>query len=109
MFYYLFILDVNFLTAGGTQYTEERGLYHFNLSNKILIISSIFLFHFIPFIGNLLNIKDLKKFYKKSIFYFFIFFVILIFFFDYGSEFTGVEFFFSCQTFYLQIIIYFIL
>ena len=81
MFYYLFILDVNFLTAGGTQYTEERGLYHFNLSNKILIISSIFLFHFIPFIGNLLNIKDLKNFTKNQFFIFFIFFVILIFFF----------------------------
>ena len=108
MFYYLFILDVNFLTAGGTQYTEEKGLYHFNLSNKILIISSIFLFHFIPFIGNLLNIKDLKILQKIN-FLFFCFFVILNFFFDYGSEFTGVEFFFSYQTFYLQIIIYFIL
>ncbi len=99
MFYYLFILDVNFLTAGGTQYTEERGLYHFNLSNKILIISSIFLFHFIPFIGNLLNIKDLKNFTKNQFFIFFIFFVILIFFFDYGSEFTGGGVFFQLSNF----------
>ena len=99
MFYYLFILDVNFLTAGGTQYTEERGLYYFNLSNKILIISSIFLFHFIPFIGNLLNIKDLKNFTKNQFFIFFIFFVILIFFFDYGSEFTGGGVFFQLSNF----------
>ena len=98
-FYYIFILDVNFLTAGGTQYTEERGLYHFNLSNKILIISSIFLFHFIPFIGNLLNIKDLKNFKKNQFFIFFIFFVILIFFFDYGSEFTGGGVFFQLSNF----------
>ena len=99
MFYYLFILDVNFLTAGGTQYTEERGLYHFNLSNKILIISSIFLFHFIPFIGNLLNIKDSKNFTKNQFFIFFIFFVILIFFFDYSSEFTGGGVFFQLSNF----------
>ena len=98
MLYYLFILDVNFLMAGGTQYTEERGLYHFNLSNKILIISSIFLFHFIPFIGNLLEIKDLKNSKKSQFLIVFIFFVILIFFFDYGSEFSGGGVFFQLSN-----------
>ena len=98
MFYYLFILDVNFLMAGGTQYTEERGLYYFNLSNKILIISSIFLFHFIPFISNLLDIKDLKNTKKSQFLLFLIFFVILIFFFDYDSEFSGGGVFFQLSN-----------
>ncbi len=99
MFYYLFVMDVNFLMAGGTQYTEERGLYYFNLSNKILIISTIFLFHFIPFIHNLLNFEDLKNFLKRKFIVILIFFLFIIFFFDYGSEFTGGGVFFQISNF----------
>ena len=65
MLYYLFVMEVNFLLAGG-QYTEGKSLYYFNLSNKILIISTIFLFHFTPFILNLLNFENLKNFLKDK-------------------------------------------
>jgi len=99
MFYYLFVMDVNFLMAGGTQYTEEKGLYHFNLSNKILIISSIFLFHFIPFIYNLLDLEKVKDFIKDKFIINFVFIIFLIFFFDYGSEFSGGGVFFQLSNF----------
>ena len=48
--YYLFILDINFLTATtpGMKSGEAIGL-NFNISNKILIISSIIFFHLLPF------------------------------------------------------------
>ncbi len=102
MFYYLFILDVNFLVAGGTQYTEEEGLYYFNLSNKILIISSIFLFHFIPFISSLLNFENLKNVLKDKFILLFIFFIILVYFFDYSLEFTGGGIFFQLSNFLFE-------
>ena len=52
-FYYIFILDVNFLLAGtpGINQLEKVSL-SFNFSNKILIISSILFFHLIPFLIN---------------------------------------------------------
>tara|TARA_Y100001970_G_scaffold292725_1_gene435478 strand:+ start:2154 stop:3392 length:1239 start_codon:yes stop_codon:yes gene_type:complete len=102
MLYYLFVMDVNFLIAGGTQYSEEKGLYYFNLSNKILIISTIFLFHFIPFIYNLLNFKDVRNFLKRKFILILIFFFLLIFFFDYGSEFTGGGVFFQISNFLFE-------
>ena len=98
MFYYLFILDVNFFTAGG-EYSEGKNLYEFNLSDKILIISTIFLFHFIPFLNSLLNFKDLKNFVSQRFIFIFIFLILLIFFFDYGTQFTGGGFFFQLSLF----------
>ena len=48
--YYLFYLDINFLLAKtpGLTSTETISL-SFNFSNKILLISSIIFFHFLPF------------------------------------------------------------
>ena len=99
MFYYLFILDVNFLFGRWHSIYSEKGLYYFNLSNKILIISSIFLFHFIPFIFNLLNYENTKSFTKYEYILLFIFFIILIYFFDYSSEFSGGGIFFQLSNF----------
>ena len=61
-FYYIFILDINFLNAGtpGAEGIKSVGL-SFNFSNKILIISSIILFQLIPF---LINKKFLKDFFN---------------------------------------------
>ena len=68
MFYYLFYLDVNFLVAGNTPgYIDgESTNVNFNISNKILIISSIILFHLIPIIINYLSFQKILKFYKKN-------------------------------------------
>jgi hypothetical protein len=53
-FYYLFILDVFFLSSGGVpghDVVNKLGIpIQYNISNKILSISSIILFYFIPFI-----------------------------------------------------------
>ena len=52
-FYYIFIVDVNFLLAGTPGVSElEKVSLSFNFSNKILIIGSILFFHLIPFLIN---------------------------------------------------------
>lgn len=100
MFYYLFVMDVNFIFAGGTQFSGgEKVVFNFNLSNKILIISTIFLFHFIPFTQSLLNLKKLKDFTKDKFIFIFIFFILLVPFFNYSSEFTGGGIFFQLSNF----------
>lgn len=88
--YYLFILEVNFLVAGKTPgFTEGPISLSFNLADKILIISSILLFHLFP-------VLLFKNFYKNYIFlikkYFFrilLFVILLGYFFNYQTNFTG--------------------
>ena len=62
------MLDLSFLTAEtpGSQQGEIIGL-NFNFANKILIISTIMLFHLIPFLINKSIYPDLKK--KKENFF----------------------------------------
>ena len=76
--YYLFILDVNFLTAGGTPGVDKNQniRLNFNFANKILIISSIILFQLIPFLINNKFIVNFINSIKEniilvSIFFFF--------------------------------------
>ena len=102
-FYYLFILEVNFLAGAtpGVNEGETIGL-NFNFSNKILIISSIILFHLIPFIINRIFVIDFFKSLKKNIPIVTIIFVINIIFFDYLFRFTGGGFFFQISTVLFQ-------
>lgn len=95
--YYLFILDVNFLTSGGTPgfpalddiQNENYSSYTFNFSNKIMSISSIIFFHLLP-------VLVMKNFYKpffdfllsKSIILF-LFTIFLVYFFNYQISYTG--------------------
>ncbi len=98
--YYIFILDINFLLADTPGKIENESIsLNFNFSNKILIISTIIFFHFIPF---LINKKFLNEFISLSKKYFFIillFLVINLYFFDYSMEFTGGGFFFQLSNF----------
>jgi hypothetical protein len=95
-FYYLFILKVNFLIAGKTPGSEGDLIsLSFNFSDKILIISSILLFHLFP-------IMLFKKFYnnyffflKKNFFGIVFFLIFLIYFFNYSTIFTGGGLFFQ--------------
>ena len=49
IFYYIFILDVNFMTGGTPGFNNSEGIsMSFNFSNKIMIISSIIFFHLSP-------------------------------------------------------------
>ena len=103
VFYYLFILDVNFLLAGtpGENKNEAVSL-DFNISNKLLIISSIIFFHLLPFIINKKFFLELFIFIKKYFLFITIFFLINLYFFDYLVVFTGGGFFFQLSNFLLK-------
>ena len=109
--YYLFILNVNFLiaTTPGASLSETASL-DFNISNKILIVSSIILFHLIPFLINKKFLSEFLKFLKKNLILVFIFFLINIYFFDYLTVFTGGGIFFQISNLILNnnIIFYFL-
>ncbi len=98
-FYYLFILDINFLLAStpGVNENESIGL-SFNFANKILIISSIIMFHLSPV---LINKKFILKFFdysKKNIIIIMAVFFLTIIFFDYTVNFTGGGVFFQISN-----------
>lgn len=94
-YYYLFELKIFFLSTEAISGVDTS--IRLNPSNKILIISSIILFYFIPFLFN----KDLvNDFYKRSkdfkkILLSIIFTSILILFFSYEKNFTGGGIFFQ--------------
>ena len=102
-FYYIFILDINFLMAGtpGTDLESSISL-SFNLSDKILIISSILFFHLSPFLVNKEFILDFMKLPKKEFLTILIFFIISLFFFNYQINFTGGGFFFQLSNFFFN-------
>jgi len=94
--YYLFYLKINFLISGRTPGIDSSVAFSFNFSDKILIISSIFLFHLLPIL------IVLKKFYKnyfnylkKNYLLIFMFLLFLIYFFNYKIYFTGGGIFFQ--------------
>jgi len=102
-FYYIFLLDINFLIAGtpGIKSGESIGL-SFNFSNKILIISSIILFQFIPFLINKEFIKDFIQTLKKNVIFVIVFFIINLIFFDYLPRYTGGGVFFQISNYLIN-------
>jgi hypothetical protein len=102
-FYYIFILDINFLLAGTPGINEiEKVSLSFNFSNKILIISSILLFHLSPFLLNKEFILNFIKPPKKEFLIISIFFIINLFFFNYSINFTGGGVFFQLSNFFFN-------
>jgi hypothetical protein len=88
--YYIFILDVNFLTAGKTPYLNNENVsLSFNLSDKIMIISSIVFFHLSP----ILIMDNVFNHFKSFLFKNFILIILstacLIYFFNYQFNYTG--------------------
>tara|TARA_B110000014_G_scaffold255824_1_gene238143 strand:+ start:479 stop:1087 length:609 start_codon:yes stop_codon:yes gene_type:complete len=102
-FYYLFILDVNFLIANtpGTNNKDLVGL-SYNFSNKILIISSIFMFHVSPFLLNKEFLTNFFQNFKKITLFTIIVFIICLPFFNYSTNFTGGGIFFQISNFFLD-------
>ena len=98
--YYLFYLDINFLTAATPGLDENNPIgLNFNYSNKILIISSIILFHYIPFLINKnLFIKIFNSF-KENIIVILAFLSLNIIFFDYSTQYTGGGIFFQISNY----------
>ncbi len=101
-FYYLFVLDVNFLIANTPAGGAGASALDFNLSNKIMIISSIILFHLIPFIFNKDFFEKIKEFVKKYAFFLILFFFLNLYFFDYTLSFTGGGFFFQVSNIFFN-------
>lgn len=92
-FYYFFILDVEFISSHGLS---------FNLSNKFLIISSIILFYFLPFLPSIYKSNKVNFFSKRFFIIFFI--MILIYFylipnFNYDLKMAGGGFFLHLSQF----------
>jgi hypothetical protein len=86
-FIYLFYLDVNFVFNNKSYYNlSYKELSLENLSNKIIIIISIFLFYLIPLI--LTNINQIK-FELPKLSYKFIFGILIFFFIVYLFDFTS--------------------
>lgn len=103
MFYYIFIMEVNFMTAGKTPGIDRNSSdFSFNFSDKFLIISTIFLFHILPIIYFIIDYKKLFYFIKSKLIFFLPIFVILIYFFDYHPEFTGGGFFYQLSIFVFE-------
>lgn len=92
-FYYLFILDVEFISSHGLS---------FNLSDKFLIISSIILFYFLPFLPFIYKSNKVNFFSKR--FFIIIFIMIFIYFylisdFNYDLKIAGGGFFLHLSHF----------
>jgi hypothetical protein len=103
--YYLFILDVFFINPGLTPGNEINILgikNNFNLSNKVLIISSLIFFYLLPFILYFKKKFLLKDLNFKEISILFIFSFINIYLFNYKIEFTGGGIFFKISDFLFE-------
>ena len=101
--YYLFVMDVNFLISAKTPELDNNGIsMSFNLSNKIMIISSIILFHLLPVFISKNHFFQFINFFKKKIIFLFLITLFLIYFFDYKTSFTGGGVFFNISNFLLK-------
>ena len=104
-FYYIFVLDVNFfmVKTPGATYGEIISL-SFNFSDKILIISSIILFHMIPFLINKKFFYELINKFRQNLLIIpaiLSIFICLLFFFDYQLNYTGGGIFFQISNKYI--------
>ena len=102
-FYYLFVLDVFFLSSGdvpGNHQLTKLGIpIQYNIANKILIISSILTFYFIP----ILIIKNriflyTNKIKIKNLISILLFFLLMVYTFDYKLNYTGGGIFFHASN-----------
>ncbi len=106
-FYYLFFLDVFFLSSGAVPGFDQKtklGIpIQYNFSNKILIISSILMFYFIP----ILIIKKklflyTNKIDTKNFLIVLSFFLLMVYMFDYKLDYTGGGIFLHLSNFLFQ-------
>ena len=93
--YYIFILDVNFLTAGKTPSLNNENIsFSFNFSDKIMIVSSIIFFHLSPILIMNNTFNYLKNFLFKNFRLLILFLACLVYFFNYQISYTGGGIFF---------------
>jgi len=107
-FYYIFILDVNFITqSAAINFDENERILFNNLSNDILITYSIILFYIFPFL--VLKIIQLKDLYDlKNLVLTILIFTVCSIFFDYNYEYSGGGIFFKISNFIFKNNIFFL-
>lgn len=100
--YYVFYLDINFLTKSAAVGIDSSERFFFNnIYNDILITFSIFFFYLLPFlISNIIKILNFKNI--KNIFLTTIIFIICFINFDYDVSFTGGGIFLKFSHFVLN-------
>jgi hypothetical protein len=101
-FYYIFILDINFLNKPAAANIDgDTNIFFSNIFNKILIISSIILFYLFPFL--ITKIINLNKIIKSNVIIIslIIFFISLLYF-DYNYQFTGGGIIFKFSNFFFK-------
>tara|TARA_B100000989_G_scaffold254754_1_gene203492 strand:+ start:237 stop:1478 length:1242 start_codon:yes stop_codon:yes gene_type:complete len=103
-FYYLFILEVNFIlqeTTPGSSGTLNLNSSELNYYNKILIITSIMFFYLIPFISLKKFADNFSKKYK-ILFIIIPLFILSVYNFDYKLMYTGGGIFFLASNYLLN-------
>ncbi len=99
VFYYIIILDVNFFMVNTPgEIAGENISLSLNISDKILIISSIILFHLIPFLLNKDFLYKTIESLKKDLLIVGVIFTILLYFFNYQISYTGGGIFFQISN-----------
>ena len=108
-FYYLFYLDIMFLTSNAVSNVNLN--IRLNPANKILIISSIIFFHLLPIL--IIKFQFFKDKIKEINFYEIILvlflFLILLYYFNYELSFTGGGIFLHLSLFFDNIVLFHII
>ena len=97
-FYYLFILDVNFLTVKAFKFSDA-GIGQFNLGNKILLICSIIFFHLFPFFLSKVDSINLSKNLIIKFAVTVVIFFICLYVFNYSNHLGGGGIFFKISNY----------
>ena len=93
--YYIFILDINFLTAGQTPGLNGQTVdFDFNFSNKLMLISSIVFFHLSTILVQSKFYKPFFEFLLNKSIVLILLIICLIYFFNYQLSYTGGGIFF---------------
>ena len=93
--YYIFILDINFLTAGQTPGLNGQTVdFDFNFSNKLMLISSIVFFHLSTILVQSKFYKPFFEFLLNKSIVLLLLIICLVYFFNYQLSYTGGGIFF---------------
>ncbi len=100
-FYYIFILDINFMfTATAVPGGSNQPFSINNISNKFLLISSIIIFYLIPFMISKSIKIPIQNLNVKKIIIILILFCISLLFFNYKFDYTGGGIFFKVSNYF---------
>ena len=102
--YYIFVLNINFLNQPAAVGLNNDGEIFFNnISNNILLISSIILFYLIPFLKTkIISMVKLNIYNYYFLFIIIILFLICINFFNYQFHYTGGGIFYKFSYFFFK-------